>query len=321
MGQGNTSNILLESGTNEVEILELYIDEEGYRGYYAVNVAKVIEIIPVPKTKISPPDSRRGMVSGLFNHRNKVVVLVDLAVWLGKNRVENKPCNVLITEFNNVVTAFLVSGVTRIHRVTWQNIKPLDGYMEDMSDAVTGVVELDNNLVFMLDLEKTIAELDPNLALKAPSGEERVSAAAADTGRPIRILHVDDSNVIRRNVKARLEEQGDIAVISAGNGDEAWNWLVAASARALSAGRPVSDYADVVLTDIEMPVMDGYHLCKKIKESAELRGIPVILFSSLITDKLIHKGQSVGADGQFSKPDLSLIGFIRDLVHRKDKAA
>ena len=321
MAQGTTSNILLESGTNEVEILELYIDEEGYRGYYAVNVAKVIEIIPVPKNRITPPDSKRGMVSGLFNHRNKVVVLVDLAVWLGKKRVEMKPCNVLITEFNNVVTAFLVSGVTRIHRVTWQDIKPLDGYMENMSDAVTGVVELDSNLVFMLDLEKAIAELDPNLALKAPSGDEKAVEGTMNTGRQIRILHVDDSNVIRRNVKARFEEQGDLAIISAGNGDEAWNWLVAVNGKALSAGRPITDYVDAVLTDIEMPVMDGYHLCKKIKESAEFKSLPVILFSSLITDKLIHKGQSVGADGQFSKPDLSLIGFIRDLVRNKEQAA
>ncbi|MHB8111237.1 MAG: chemotaxis protein CheW [Syntrophorhabdaceae bacterium] len=162
MAQG--SNILLETGTNEVEILELYIDEEGYRGYFGVNVAKVIEIIPVPKNKINPPDSRKGVISGLFNHRNKVVVLVDLAVWLGLTRVEHRPCNVLITEFNNMITAFLVSGVTRIHRVTWQDIRPLDGYMENMSDAVTGVIELDSKLVFLLDLEKAIAGLDPELA-------------------------------------------------------------------------------------------------------------------------------------------------------------
>ncbi len=321
MGQGNTSNILLESGTNEVEILELYIDEEGYRGYYAVNVAKVIEIIPVPKTKITPPDSKRGIVSGLFNHRNKVIVLVDLAVWLNKSRVELKPCNVLITEFNNVITAFLVSGVTRIHRVTWQNIKPLDGYMENMSDAVTGVVELDNKLVFVLDLEKAIAELDPSLALKAPPADGNDARARIDTAKQIRILHVDDSNVIRRNVRSRLEEQGDITVISAANGDEAWNWLAAVNDKARAAGELLTEYVDVVLTDIEMPVMDGYHLCKKIKDSSEFREIPVILFSSLINDRLIHKGESVGADAQFSKPDLSLIGFIRELMGKRTKAA
>lgn len=320
MAQGDTSNILLETGTNEVEILELYIDEEGYRGYYAVNVAKVIEIIPVPKNKISPPDSRKGMVSGLFNHRDKVVVLIDLSVWLGKARVENKPCNVLITEFNNVVTAFLVSGVTRIHRVTWEDIKPLDGYMENMSDAVTGVIELDGKLVFMLDLEKAIAELNPDLALEAPS-DSQATPGKIHEGRPIRVLHVDDSNVIRRNVKARLEEQGDIAVVSAGNGQEAWNWLIEMNTKAAAPDSQLSDYVDIVLTDIEMPVMDGYHLCKRIKESPEFQKLPVVLFSSLITDKLIHKGESVGADGQFSKPDMSLIGFIRDLINKREKAA
>lgn len=318
MAQG-TSNILLETGTNEVEILELYIDEESYRGYYGVNVAKVIEIIPVPRNKINPPDSKRGMVSGLFNHRNKVVVLIDLAVWLGKARVETKPCNVLITEFNNVVTAFLVSGVTRIHRVTWQDIKPLDGYMENVSDAVTGVIELEENLVFLLDLEKAIAELNPELALKAPAGGSAPLEFNLD--RPIRVLHADDSNVIRHNVRIRLEENGHFTVQSVGNGEEAWNYLVNIREKALAQGSSLSDFVDIVLTDIEMPGMDGYHLCKRIKEAPEFKDIPVVLFSSLITEKLVHKGQSVGADGQFSKPDLSLMSFMRDLIERKLKAA
>ncbi len=157
------SNILLETGTNEAEILELYIDEETYRGFYGVNVAKVIEIIPMPSKTIKPPDMTKSIVSGLFNHRDKIVVLIDLAKWLSKKRVEKRPPNVIITEFNNTVTAFLVSGVTRIHRVTWGNIKPLDGYMENMSDTITGVIELDNKLVFLLDLEKAIAELNSKL--------------------------------------------------------------------------------------------------------------------------------------------------------------
>ena len=319
MAQG-TSNILLETGTNEVEILELFIDEEGYRGYYGVNVAKVIEIIPVPNNKINPPDSRKGMVSGLFNHRNKVVVLIDLAVWLGKMRVETKPCNVLITEFNNVVTAFLVSGVTRIHRVTWQDIKPLDGYMENVSDAVTGVLELEKNLVFLLDLEKAIGELNPELALKAPS-DGAGSPFEFNLDKPIKVLHADDSNVIRHNVRLRLEENGHFAVHSVANGDEAWEYLMNLKDKALAEGSSLYDSVDIVLTDIEMPGMDGYHLCKRIKESPDFKDLPVILFSSLITEKLIHKGQSVGADGQFSKPDLSLLGFMRDLIEKRQKAA
>jgi two-component system chemotaxis response regulator CheV len=122
-------------------------------------------------------------------------------------------------------------------------------------------------------------------------------------------------------VRARLEEAGHFAVHSVGNGEEAWNHLLSLREKALAEGVALTELVDVVLTDIEMPGMDGYHLCKRIKESPEFKDIPVILFSSLITDKLIHKGQSVGADGQFSKPDLSLLSFMKDLVEKKQKAA
>lgn len=314
------SNILLETGTNEAEILELYIDEETYRGFYGVNVAKVIEIIPMPSKTIKPPDMAKSIVSGLFNHRDKIVVLIDLAKWLNKKRVEKRPPNVIITEFNNTVTAFLVSGVTRIHRVTWGNIKPLDGYMENMSDTITGVIELDNKLVFLLDLEKAIAELNSKLAISNSLDDDNVDITL-EFEEPIKVLHADDSNVIRHNVKLRLEEKNRFTVNSAINGDEAWKYLLNIKETAHTQGCEISNLIDVVLTDIEMPGMDGYTLCKKIKNDQELRSVPVILFSSLITDKLVHKGQAVGADGQFAKPDLKLILFIKNLVEKRKKAA
>ena len=148
------SGILLETGTNEVEILELFIDEGGYTGYYGVNVAKVLEIITMPAEVMRPPHLRGSFVAGIFNHRDRLVVLIDLAAWLGRTRAENMQPKVLITEFNGIVTAFLVSGVTRIHRATWSDIKPLDGYTEDLSNSVTGVITLNGRLVFLLDLLK-----------------------------------------------------------------------------------------------------------------------------------------------------------------------
>ncbi|HVN95804.1 MAG TPA: chemotaxis protein [Syntrophorhabdaceae bacterium] len=314
------TKILLETGTNEAEILELFIDEEEYRGFYGVNVAKVIEIIPMPTKTIKPPDAKRGVVCGLFNHRDKVIVLIDLAHWLKKKSVEKRPPNVLITEFNNVVTAFKVSGVTRIHRVTWEDIKPLDGYMDGVSDAVTGVIELENKLVFLLDLEKAISELNPELAIKSSSSDD-ATPFEFNLDKPIKVLHADDSNVIRHNVKLRLEENHCFSVDSVINGEEAWKHLVALKENAHKQGRELTDFVDVVLTDIEMPGMDGYHLCKRVKEDQELKTLPVILFSSLITDKLAHKGEAVGADGQFAKPDLKLLGFMRELVEKRRKAA
>jgi two-component system chemotaxis response regulator CheV len=318
--ENKISNILLETGTNEAEILELFIDEENYRGFYGVNVAKVIEIINMPAKIIHPPDTKNGIVCGLFNHRDKVVVLIDLASWLKKTKVQKGTQNVIITEFNNTITAFQVSGVTRIHRVTWENIKPLDGYMENVSDAVTGVIELEGKLVFLLDLEKAISELNPELAIRPSSGDDS-DTDASDLDKPIKVLHADDSNVIRHNVKLRLEERKSFTVQSVINGDDAWKYLLDIKETARKQGQGLDALIDVVLTDIEMPGMDGYHLCKKIKEDQELRSIPVILFSSLITEKLVHKGETVGADGQFAKPDLNLIKFMKELVGKRRKAA
>jgi two-component system, chemotaxis family, chemotaxis protein CheV len=318
--ENKISNILLETGTNEAEILELFIDEENYRGFYGVNVAKVIEIINMPAKIIHPPDTKKNIICGLFNHRDKVIVLIDLASWLKKGRVKKGPQNVIITEFNNTTTAFVVSGVTRIHRVTWGDIKPLEGYMESVSDAVTGVIELEGKLVFLLDLEKAISELNPDLAIR-PSSEGDSERFTFDLDKPIKVLHADDSNVIRHNVKLRLEEKKGFTVHSVINGDDAWKYLLDVRENAHKQGRGLDTLVDVVLTDIEMPGMDGYHLCKRIKEDQELRSIPVILFSSLITEKLVHKGEAVGADGQFAKPDLKLIKFMKELVEKRRKAA
>jgi len=315
----NLSNILLESGTNEVEVLELFIDEENYQGFYGVNVAKVLEIIPVPKKIIRPPALAGTSAVGMFNHRDKIIVLIDLAAWLGRNRIENRPPAVLITEFNNVVTAFLVSGVTRIHRLTWGDIKPLDGYIEGMSECLTGVIYLDKKIVFLLDLEKAISDLNPELAI-SEGGDEIPETFLTGIDQPIKVLHADDSGVIRTTVKRRLEETKAFSVTSVMNGDAAWSYLTGLKKQAEEENSALTDFVDVVLTDIEMPGVDGYHLCKLIKDDHNLRSLPVILFSSLITDKLAHKGQSVGADGQFAKPDMQLMGFIKKLVEERRRA-
>jgi len=311
------SGILLETGTNEVEILELFIDEGGYTGYYGVNVAKVLEIITMPAEVMRPPHLRGSFVAGIFNHRDRLVVLIDLAAWLGRTRAENMQPKVLITEFNGIVTAFLVSGVTRIHRATWSDIKPLDGYTEDLSNSVTGVITLNGRLVFLLDLEKAISDVDPRLAISA---SRTIANTVTGDYKPIHILHADDSLVIRKTVKQRLEENRIFAVESVANGDEAWSHLAEVKKKCGANGETLSTYVDVVLTDIEMPGMDGYRLCKLIKDDPELKSMPVILFSSLITEKLLHKGAAVGADGQFSKPDLTLMRFMKEVVEKRRAA-
>jgi two-component system chemotaxis response regulator CheV len=314
--------ILLKSGTNELEIIEIYIDEEdGYRGYYGVNVAKVLEIINMPANVNKPPNSA-DFVTGVFNHRGKVIMLLDLAAWLGRKRVEKEKQIVVITEFNNITSAFLVSGVTRIHRTSWGNIKSVDNYMQNFCDAITGMVLLEGRTVLMLDLERVLGELDPRLAVPEGKPEEKIQdipdTKIAGIKMPIKVLHADDSKIIRHSVKELLEKDKEFIVISTVDGKAAWNCLIELKKKAADLRKDVNGFIDIVLSDIEMPEMDGYSLCQKIKNDQELKKLPVVLFSSLITDKLRHKGISVGADAQFAKPNpVELVHDLKEILSQR----
>lgn len=297
------TNILLESGTNELEIVEFYIDEpdgEGgtYRGYYGVNVAKVLEIIRMPAiTEL--PEAQHTSVLGAFNLRNQIIPLVDLPMWLGKSSVEEDSPKVIVTEFNNVCTAFQVSGVNRIHRISWEEVEPPNNYVASLSNnSITGVVKMNERIIFLLDLEKIVADLNPDLALKL---DEAIDWSA---NQRYRALIADDSGLIRDMLRDLLEK-ANFEVESTSNGREAWERLKDVKAKAEEDGRRVTDYLQVMVSDIEMPSMDGHNLCKRIKEDSSLKSLPVILFSSLITDKLRHKGEAVGADDQVSKPEVT----------------
>ena len=314
--------ILLKSGTNELEIIEIYIDEEdGYRGYYGVNVAKVLEIINMPANVNKPPNSA-DFVTGVFNHRGKVIMLLDLAAWLGRKRVEKEKQIVVITEFNNITSAFLVSGVTRIHRTSWGNIKSVDNYMQNFCDAITGMVLLEGRTVLMLDLERVLGELDPRLAVPEGKPEEKIQdipdTKIAGIKMPIKVLHADDSKIIRHSVKELLEKDKEFIVTSTADGKAAWNCLIELKNKAADLSKDVNGFIDIVLSDIEMPEMDGYSLCQKIKNDQELKKLPVVLFSSLITDKLRHKGISVGADAQFAKPNpVELVHDLKEILSQR----
>ena len=325
MGQ---TNILLEAGTNELEIVEFYIDEPSpsaltgdapqaggqYRGYYGVNVAKVLEIIRLPKVT-EMPQTPQPCVLGTFNLRDKVVPLVDLGVWLDKIRQETASPKVIVTEFNNVTTSFLVSGVTRIHRMSWEAVEPPNRYVSKMSgDSITGVVKFEDRIVFLLDLEKIVADLNPNLGLRLDMSIEW------STSSRYRALVADDSVLVREMLKDLLQKAGfDVTAVQ--NGREAWELLLQIKEKAETEHRPVTDFVQVMVADIEMPAMDGHNLTKRIKEDPTLKALPVILFSSLITDKLRHKGETGGADDQISKPDVSQLAMrAKALIEQKSGA-
>ena len=300
-------HILLESGGDELEIIEFYIEEhlpngESYCGYYAMNVAKVLEIIRMPEVT-SVPSKHDNAVLGTFNLRGRVLPLVDLAVWLHKNAVPNDAPKVIVSEFSGIVTAFLVSGVTRIHRITWKQVEPPGQHAQNYSrESITGMVRIDeHHILFILDMEKIVASMDPRHA-DTHFQADMVDVDTTDAHQ-FHLLVVDDSTALRNLIKDTLTKAG-YSVTTAANGREAWDYLQDLKAQTQAEGIPITEKLHVVISDIEMPEVDGHTLTKNIRADTVLQQLPVVLFSSIITDALRRKGESVGADDQISKPDL-----------------
>ena len=295
------SQILLEVGTNELELVEFYIDEaDGYRGFYGINVSKVVEISrSQPITAM--PQMPHPSVLGAFPFREgRIVPLIDISKFLNKGGVVSEDPRIIITEFNKTHTAFLVSGVTRIHRISWKQVEaPTPLLLEISGGSITAVVRLEGRVVFVLDAEAIVAAMNPALSVKMD--ENRMEALP---DRKYHILHADDSVSIRRLVADLLKKEGRFDVTQANDGEEAWNLLLRYKQQAEDNNIPISNLVQGIITDIEMPNLDGLTLCRYIKEDHLLKDIPVAMFSSLISTSLAHKCKSVGADAQFAKPDL-----------------
>lgn len=305
---------------NELEIIEFIIEEKSrdgkpYAGHYAINVAKVLEIIRLPNVT-AMPGSHDPCIMGTFNLRGKVLPLLNLATWLGKEMNPNPNDKVLITEFAGVRSAFLVSSVTSIHRLAWDRIEPPNKYVQAFSrDSITGILRINNNVLFILDMEKILASLDKNLDMSQMEPEH-----TPDMPEHVRLLLADDSSSLRKIIKSFLEKSG-YEVTTASNGREAWEYLshLAQAQSGEGVTQPeISEIVDLVISDIEMPEMDGHALTSKIRENPALRKLPVVLFSSLITDALRAKGIKVGADRQISKPDLAgLDKIVKEIIDEK----
>lgn len=264
------TNILLETGTNELEIVEFFVNQDGYEAHYGLNVAKVVEIgRRQPVTAM--PEMRHKALLGAFLHRNgRIVPLIDMAQFLGSGPITNEDAKVIVTEFNKVCTGFLVSGVNRIYRLSWTDVEAPGQFLQNMSrSSITGVVRLEERVIFLLDLEAIVAELHPAMALRFDG-----AGLTEKDGKTYRILHVDDSSSIRSLLLDLLNKEGRFVVEQRVNGQEAWNYLQELRDRCQQENRPIFDFVQGVITDIEMPAMDGLALCKHIKEDPVLRQLP-----------------------------------------------
>ncbi len=304
--QKDNKGILLEAGTNELEIVEFSIKE----ALYGINIAKVREIIKADIDMVPVPDAHPS-IEGAINLRGSIIAVVNLARHLKVNTPFDKRNNrIIIAEFNKIVIGFLVTSVARIHRISWKAVEQPSQMLQTDQGYAVGIVKIQEKVIFLLDFEKISSHINPRAHLQDPKADEYSAPSSVDRGSK-RILVAEDSDFIRRMIIDHLHKAGyntDVAT----NGEEAWGKLAAIAA--LPDLKDVAQYYNLMVTDIEMPQMDGLHLIKRVKEDPRLKRLPCIAFSSMISKELMLKCKSVGADGEISKPE---INQLVDLVDSK----
>ena len=303
MDTPNQTKILLESGTNELEIMEFTVGGE----LFGINIAKIREIMKAQETKRMP--NSHNFVEGIFKQRGEVITVIDLAKCLNIERSENKSHDIFIlTHFNKLNFAFRVESVVGIDRVSWEDIKKPDKVIYSGEDSVaTAIAEYKDRLITILDFEKIIADISPETSITL----DRLDELGDRVESQKKILVAEDSMMLSNLIIGFLHKSGYKNTVKFNNGKEAWDYLTEAK----NSGLPISNYASCIVSDIEMPLMDGHRLTKLIKTDDVLKHIPVILFSSLISDELRIKGQEVGADEQITKPEIvELVNIIDRLI-------
>ena len=274
---------------------------------FGINIAKIREIMRAQETKRMP--NSHNFVEGIFKQRGEVITVIDLAKCLNIERTENKSHDIFIlTHFNKLNFAFRVESVVGIDRVSWEDIKKPDKVIYSGEDSVaTAIAEYKDRLITILDFEKIIADISPETSITL----DRLDELGDRVESQKKILVAEDSMMLSNLIIGFLHKSGYKNTVKFNNGKEAWNYLTEAK----ESGLPISNYVSCIVSDIEMPLMDGHRLTKLIKTDDELKHIPVILFSSLISDELRIKGQEVGADEQITKPEIvELVNIIDRLI-------
>jgi len=322
MAEQKDQGILLKSGTNEVEFIEFYINGVSY----GINVSKVQKVIELTNTQITRMLQTPPAVLGTFHLQDKPVGVIDLRQALnihpddipegakapeeqaGDQRAGGERKLILVTRFNRRTTGFVIDAVHKIHRTSWEHFQPISQSISDRGGDsggyTTGTIEMNGRIVLVLDLERLMLDFCPEAhkcseaAQAAMSSDEALRAKRAAA----RIIYAEDSTVIRKKTMQVMEKAGYTNITSFDNGQSAYEHIAGITKQAADEGKKVTDFVDCIVTDIEMPKMDGLTLCNNVKNGGN-GGIPaVVVYSSLISDEMSAKCRSVGADAQLSKP-------------------
>lgn len=297
------TKILLENGTNELEILEFSLAGNSY----GINVAKIREIIPYQA--ITPVPNSHPSIEGIFMPRDTMITAIDLKNCLGRG--ESDPNGLfIITNFNKLDIAFHVENVQGIHRVSWRDIIKPDATISTTDESVsTGIIKKEGKLIIILDFEKIVSDINPETGLKV----SEIDDLGTRTRSNVPILIAEDSPLLNKLIVDSLKRAGYDNLIHTENGQKAYDVITQCK-----ADGSLEDHVRVIITDIEMPEMDGHRLTKLVKSDDATADIPVIIFSSLVNDEMKKKGEALGADAQLSKPEIgNLVRIVDQLVQAR----
>jgi len=291
------SEILLESGTGEVEVLHFRVQGENY----AINVVKVKEILHI--NNISKVPNSHPAIAGVSLIRGEVISVIDMEYIIKGTSMKNIESSMnLVCEFNQLKVAFAIDEVLGITRVSWSDITKPDDVTAN--SLVIGNINYNDMILMLLDFEKIVMDISPKTGIN----ESRIENIIKKDRSPFKIVLADDSPLIRNVLKKVLSLAGFEHMIFFDNGAEALTYL---KSKSKEYGEDFTKEINLLITDIEMPKLDGHALTRRLKEDRATRELPIIIFSSLITDSLYHKGENVGADAQMSKPEID--GLIDEI--------
>ena len=291
--------ILLESGTNEIEVMEFTINES----LYGINVAKVKEILVSQPVKHMP--HAHPAVEGIFKPRDKVITVVDLPTYLLGEVGEKKSKDLfIITNFNKMNIAFRVHTVVGISRISWKSIQKPDKTVAGGNEGIaTGIAQCGDDLVTILDFEKIVAEIAPETTIQMSEIDQLGERHRSDAV----ILVAEDSVLLSKMIEEALQKSGYVNTRMFPDGQKLWSYL-----NDLRGDPDFQKKVSLIITDIEMPQMDGHRLTKLVKDDRDFKHLPLIIFSSLITEEMRRKGKELGADEQMSKPEIGHLVRVID---------
>jgi two-component system chemotaxis response regulator CheV len=287
---------------------------------FGINVSKIREFVTYQEDLLTQIPCVPPSVVGMFLLRNRTIPLIDLRIHLDMVSAEELSHQVIIvTEFNQRTNAFLCDEINKIHRISWNNIKPLSEFLAASNPPVTGSVNIEEREVMILDLERIIGEIFPDTVIGDAPMEGETQAAALESRQEAKLVLAEDSGVIRKSLTKYLAKVGYTGVEAFNNGKAAYDAILARVEETKASGGSIDTLLNVVVSDIEMPEMDGLTLCQRIKAEPDLSGIPVIMFSSLINEQMAKKCETVGADAYTSKPQTDeLVQILDGFLLQKD---